>query len=281
MQCRHRYYAGHAIAPLPTVFVGGNHEASNFLAELPNGGWVAPNIFFLGRSGVVQFGGLRIAGVSGIFKGGDFRAGYHETLPYDADAVRSVNHVREFDYARLSLLRCAVDVVIGHDWPRGIEHYGDTGSLLRAKPAFESDVRSGQLGNPASWDLITRLRPRFWFGAHLHCKFSAVVIHPPRATRGGNSDSEPPSRISGAAATVVETRPDPAPVAPEVTRFLSLDKCLPGRAYLQVLDVPWRPGLSRYGVLLLLLMPYTHVWHSLCPVCRGAPRWRARTLLGP
>jgi lariat debranching enzyme len=119
----------------------------------------------------------------------------------------------------------AVDVVLGHDWPRGIEHYGDTGALLRAKPAFESDVRSGALGNPASWELLARLRPRFWFGAHLHTKFSALVVHPERGA-------------AGAQAPAAERRPSPS----ETTRFLCLDKCIPGRAYLQVLDVPWRPG---------------------------------------
>ena len=48
--------------------VGGNHEAANYLWELYYGGWAAPNIYFLGFSGGVKFGGLRIAGLSGIFK---------------------------------------------------------------------------------------------------------------------------------------------------------------------------------------------------------------------
>jgi lariat debranching enzyme len=47
--------------------VGGNHEASNHLWELYYGGWVAPNIYYLGGTGCIRFGGLRIAGLSGIF----------------------------------------------------------------------------------------------------------------------------------------------------------------------------------------------------------------------
>jgi hypothetical protein len=48
--------------------VGGNHEAANHLWELYHGGWAAPRIWFLGYAGVVRFGGLRIGGLSGIYK---------------------------------------------------------------------------------------------------------------------------------------------------------------------------------------------------------------------
>jgi lariat debranching enzyme len=58
----------------------GNHEASNYLWELFHGGYVAPNIYYLGHAGVVQFGGLRIAGMSGIFKDHDYNSGYYEKV---------------------------------------------------------------------------------------------------------------------------------------------------------------------------------------------------------
>ena len=54
------------IRPLPAV--GGNHEAANHLWELYYGGWAAPDIFFLGYAGVVRYGGVRIGGLSGIYK---------------------------------------------------------------------------------------------------------------------------------------------------------------------------------------------------------------------
>ncbi len=67
------YFSGEVVAPLPTVFVGGNHEASNFLWEMPYGGFVAPRIYYLGHAGAVRFGGVRIAGLSGIYDARDFR----------------------------------------------------------------------------------------------------------------------------------------------------------------------------------------------------------------
>lgn len=63
-----RYYSGEKKASVLTLFIGGNHEASNFLQELPYGGWVAPNIFYMGYTGVVKYGPVRIAGISGIYK---------------------------------------------------------------------------------------------------------------------------------------------------------------------------------------------------------------------
>ena len=64
----YKYYSGEAIAPVLTVFIGGNHEATNYLQELAYGGWVAPNIFYLGYAGVVEVNGVRIGGLSGIYK---------------------------------------------------------------------------------------------------------------------------------------------------------------------------------------------------------------------
>ena len=53
--------------------VGGNHEAANHLWELYYGGWVAKNIFYMGHAGVINFGGTRIGGLSGIYNGKHYR----------------------------------------------------------------------------------------------------------------------------------------------------------------------------------------------------------------
>ena len=62
-----KYYKGIIQAPYLTIFIGGNHEASNYLEQNYYGGWVAPNLYYLGRSGLINVKGIRIGGISGIF----------------------------------------------------------------------------------------------------------------------------------------------------------------------------------------------------------------------
>jgi lariat debranching enzyme len=74
----------------------------------------------------------------------------------------------------------------------------------------------GDLGSPANQQLLESLQPDFWFSAHLHVKFPAVVPHQQQQQQQGQQQ----------------------PVAgngQKVTRFLALDKCLPGRDFLQVI----------------------------------------------
>ena len=66
-----KYYSGLAKAPLLTVFIGGNHEAVSHMWELYHGGWVAPNIYYMGHAGVIRVGDLRIGGISGIHSDND------------------------------------------------------------------------------------------------------------------------------------------------------------------------------------------------------------------
>ncbi|KAG5972160.1 hypothetical protein E4U58_006902 [Claviceps cyperi] len=168
------YYSGKRKAPYLTIFVGGNHEASSHLWELYYGGWVAPNIYYMGAANVLRFGPLRIAGMSGIWKGFDYNRPHLERLPFNRDDVKSFYHVREVDVRKLLLMRTQVDVGISHDWPRHIEKHGDSAELFRKKPFFREDSEKEQLGSVAAEYVMDRLRPPYWFSAHLHTKFAAI-----------------------------------------------------------------------------------------------------------
>jgi lariat debranching enzyme len=98
---------------------------------------------------------------------------------------------------------------------------------------------------------LEKLQPDYWFSAHLHVKYAALVNHtkrelgiPPPDVKAllEGPQQKPvtnPDEISidfdeenKEQEKEVEKSDDGAP--PKVTKFLSLDKCLPGRQFLQV-----------------------------------------------
>ena len=212
----HDYYYGRKRAPILTLFIGGNHEASNYTSTLAYGGWVADNIYYMGYASVVRFGGLRIAGVSGIHKSHDARLGHYERLPYNGNSLRSVFHMRHLEIHRLSMISNAtqeqpIAIFMSHDWPLNIHAFATSQAqdqLVRQKPFFRQEMAERRLGNQLLTPLLFHLKPRHWFAAHLHVRFAATVSHKLNDER----------TIS--------------------THFLALDKCLPRRKYLEVIDIP-------------------------------------------
>lgn len=217
-----KYHRGEKRPPVLTLFVGGNHEASNLLAEQYYGGYVSEGIYYLGHSSVVRVCGVRIGSLSGIYKGRDYTRPY-PTVPYQPQSMREAYHVRSFEVEKLHRFaamtttptgaqQCtappspsphAVDIMLSHDWPVGITKYGDEIGLLKIKPYFADDIAHSALGNPHTMDLLKALRPRYWFAAHLHCHFTASVPH---------VVFRPGSRL-------------PSLVCPP-TDFIALDKCV-------------------------------------------------------
>ena len=227
----YKYYSGEVIAPIPTLFIGGNHEAANYLWELYYGGYVAPNVFYIGHSGVVRFGDLRIGGLSGILKYHDYKKGHNERPPYAGHAVKTAYHVREFDIFKLKQVKEELDVFLSHDWPRGIAQFGNKQELFRKKKFLKQEIESNTLGSPPAEELLKLLKPRYWFSAHLHVKYAAVVEHESNKS----------------------------------TKFLALDKCLPRRDFLQVIDIPDKSpeGGFTFDEEWLAILKANHEFHSV------------------
>ena len=256
------------------------------------GGWVAPNIYYLGSSNNLTYKSISLAGLSGIYKRYHYNQGHHERLPYTEDTKRSIYHIREFEVHKLSLITSPT-VFMSHDWPTGIHKYGDAEGLLRRKRHFRDDIERGELGSWPAEMLLRRLKPWYWFSAHLHVKFAAFVDHDDLGEGGSGQDSSgqvsglgdsghvdaeddegeivledsddedqekpvsPGKRtLSHSAAsessskrlkqssesdlnqsTEVIPQKEDTPKTGRTTRFLALDKCLPHRDFLQILDI--------------------------------------------
>jgi len=327
----HEYYSGARTAPYLTIFIGGNHEASNYMWELYYGGWAAPGIYYMGAANVVRLGPLRIAGLSGIWKGYSFKKPHHERLPYNNDDVRSIYHVRELDTRKLLQIRSQVDVGLSHDWPRGMEWKGNYRQLFRFKPHFEQDAKDGTLGSVAATKVLERLRPAHWFSAHMHARFTAVWEHegahvnsaveagdqlaqvaiknddefdlemddapPSLAAKNDDEidldlsdDAEPekpavvddstkvkrdahevpqdirsllPASFSRPVVESAPALPFPLEITNKTTNFLALDKCLPNRHFLQLLEIPPHEDGDYTRPLRL---EYDHEWLAITRV---------------
>ena len=236
------YFAGRRRAPYPTVIIGGNHEASSYLYELRYGGWVAPNIYYMGVAGALRYGDLRIIGFSGIqlrprghghtpsgpqgpsaaFLGPRRAYRYRDLLR--PGPQREVYGLRAEELASLFHLsptgthpHCPSaqhaaptrTIVISHDWPVGIGLFGDHRDLLSRKRGFRSAAYLCQLGSQAAAGLLAWLKPHYWFAAHHHVHFRASLVW----TRDGST-------------------PD------HITRFMALAKITRHGGFLHVLDLP-------------------------------------------
>ncbi|KAI9483465.1 MAG: lariat debranching enzyme, C-terminal domain-containing protein [Benjaminiella poitrasii] len=307
-----KYYSGKARAPYPTIFIGGNHEASNYLWELYHGGWVCDNIYYLGNAGVINFGGLRIGGLSGIEKQNHYKVGHFEESPYNAGTVRSVYHVREYDVKKLLQVQEPLDIFLSHDWPRGVERYGNLELLMKFKKHFIDQIKANDLGSYANETILTTLKPSYWFAAHLHIHYAAIVDHdmlknkkfPPKtqeildrwASQEKNMSSEFRSNSDYTEAPLKEDVLDASDAnlnenttedegkemnyaktnenSENITKFLSLDKCLPRRQFLQIIDIPSTKDDEEYDFyydmewlsITRAMQPYLSTEHQAKPI---------------
>ncbi|UNI19630.1 lariat debranching enzyme [Purpureocillium takamizusanense] len=254
----HKYYSGAAVAPVLTLVIGGNHEASNYLFELYHGGWLAPKIYYLGAAGVVRYGPLRVAGLSGIYQRKDYRGPHHERLPYERDDIKSVYHVREYDVEKLLRLESGVDIAMSHDWPSWVELFGDYKSLFASHPHFLESASKDGLGSFPATELLNHLRPAHWFSAHMHHRFTATIQHTAERIEDtvralpvmASTRGKLPVFKSHRKYFVSGTKPAGAR---QTTKFLALDKFKEGRPttnFLNVLeiDVPLRAEDGPYSV---------------------------------
>lgn len=137
----------------PLYFIGGNHEPWATLDRnkgVSRGGApLAPDVYFLGRSGSVTIADVHIAFLSGIRRPG-------RALESAVDRT-SCNSIKEDNYYCAEELRAvrklqSVDILLTHEWPSG------SGFVHKRDLVGDENVR----------ELLTRLRPSASFHGHYH-----------------------------------------------------------------------------------------------------------------
>jgi len=172
----HQYYNSKVQSPYLTIFIGGNHEASNYLEENYYGGYVAENIYYLGRSGVINVKGIRIGGISGIFNKFDYFRGHFEKDENDIKGdKKSIFHLREFEVAKMSYIKSHVDIFMTHDWPTNLINEKDKNKIFKLRPHFKEEIKEGTLGSFPGEFLLQFLKPNYFICGHMHFYYTNKI----------------------------------------------------------------------------------------------------------
>ena len=172
----HKYYSSKVKAPYLTIFIGGNHEASNYLEQIYYGGYVAENIYYLGRGGVINVKGLRIGGISGIFNKFDYFRGHFEKNKNDIKGdKKSIFHYREFEIAKMSHIKNKIDIFMTHDWPTNIIDAKDFNRIFKLYPQNKEAILTGTLGSFPAEFILKLLKPNYYICGHMHFYYSNEI----------------------------------------------------------------------------------------------------------
>ncbi|CAM3372429.1 serine/threonine protein phosphatase [Corallococcus sp. ZKHCc1 1396] len=151
----------------PLYFIGGNNEDFEALHDLPDGGELAPDVHYLGRAGLRTLGGLRVAYLSGIHAPRFIDQPLKR--PTSLDTAKQAGYFRTDEVARVAALQ-DVDLLLVHEWPRGIVQKARDERLAPERP-----LPSPWIGNPVTRRLVDGLHPRWVACGHSHKPFAVSL----------------------------------------------------------------------------------------------------------
>lgn len=151
----------------PLYFIGGNNEDFEALHDLPDGGELAPDVHYLGRAGLRTLGPLRVAYLSGIHAPRFIDQPLKR--PTSLDTAKQAGYFRTPEVEHVSAMR-DVDLLLVHEWPRGIVQKARDERLASARP-----LPSPWIGNPVTRKLVDTVHPKWVLCGHSHKAFAVAL----------------------------------------------------------------------------------------------------------
>jgi hypothetical protein len=151
-------------------FIGGNNEDFSALHGLGEGGVLTENFEYLGRAGARELFGLKVIYLSGIFAPKWLEAPLHE--PRTKETFKAAGYIRRGELERLSHLGPGADLMLTHEWPKGlVPRRGEGDRPLRAQ-------RFPWIGNVHSRQAAEAIRPKWLFCGHSHVPLATSLRWP-------------------------------------------------------------------------------------------------------
>ncbi|MBT3304096.1 hypothetical protein HN592_01470 [Candidatus Woesearchaeota archaeon] len=160
------YFSGKKRIPLPTYFIGGNHESWGFLENFNSDNEVTPNLNYFGRVGLININGLHIAGVSGIFS-----KHYTQLNERDSSNLKDRSYFIADDIKHLRSL-AEIDILLLHEWPNNLFQHEEPPKQLADR--FGSDLNN--VGHSdLLYDIIVEKQPEYVFCGHTHLPYTGKI----------------------------------------------------------------------------------------------------------
>jgi Icc-related predicted phosphoesterase len=162
------FHEKRAFFPWPLYFIGGNHEPYRHLEEFPNGGMLAHNCNYLGRSGQVILEGVRITYVTGVFSPTYFQPADELVRNIEGRKRRNISLPRKYytyytkDHIDHAASFGKSDILMTHEWP-----------LMSVNtPRGLMDIGSEPL-----MDLATSIHPKIVISGHMHYPLQSTITY--------------------------------------------------------------------------------------------------------
>ena len=169
------YHSGVKEFPRPMFCIGGNHESYLFLEQWAEGGELARNITYLGRSGTSTIDGLTVSFLSGVYCPELYLDARSRPGPTDGDDFAAQRALATYRAAEVNSLKYAPrpHILLTHEWPLGVVRPEDH----EQGTPHHRHLRYNETGESQVRQLADSLAPTLLCCGHVHRRYRGEICH--------------------------------------------------------------------------------------------------------